>query len=60
MNTDLTPRININTAPETVLQALEAALSGSSTDATGAAGGTDAATAPRRTRRRKSPTKTFR
>ncbi len=32
MNTDLTPRVNINTAPETVLQALTAALSGSSTN----------------------------
>ena len=33
MNTDLTPRINVNTASETVLQALEAALSGSSPNA---------------------------
>ncbi len=37
MNTDLVPRININTASETVLSALEAALSGSSPDAQGAA-----------------------
>ena len=33
MNTDLAPRINVNTASETVLERLEAALSGSSPDA---------------------------
>ena len=38
MNTDLTPRVNINTASETVLQTLESALSGgSSSDASSGA-----------------------
>ncbi len=45
MNTDLTPRININTASETVLQALSAALSGPSADSSSGAASppTDAA-----------------
>ena len=34
-NTDLSPRVNVNTAPQTVLTALEAALSGASPTAPG-------------------------
>ncbi|HVS34884.1 MAG TPA: hypothetical protein VMS17_04840, partial [Gemmataceae bacterium] len=33
LNTDLTPRININTAPQTVLEALEGVLGGSASPA---------------------------